>query len=181
MKSTYAIVCVLALVILTSCNEYQPPSRNPNTLLLTVEIKQREVRSLDDLHIQIYLSNRSESSVLVHKRLYWLSFPAPSSMTEVAISISDASGKLVDEMGFFVNRQYPGENTLDVLEPGEQIKKTIYLKNGFHENTFKKGEKYTIVVIYQNDLDITKTIDGVDVPSWVGSVRSNAETFIILP
>ena len=46
---------------------------------------------------------------------------------------------------------------------------------------FKRGEKYTIVAIYQNDLDITQTIDGVAVSSWIGSVRSNKETFVILP
>ncbi|MBV6396080.1 MAG: hypothetical protein HFACDABA_01668 [Anaerolineales bacterium] len=46
---------------------------------------------------------------------------------------------------------------------------------------FDEEEKYTIVAVYQNKLDISKTIQGVLIPAWVGTIRSNEETFIILP
>jgi hypothetical protein len=110
-----------------------------------------------------------------------MAHPAPPFTTELAVLISGTSGKPVDEKGFYVNRDSPSEKTLGRLKPGEQIGKMIYLKHGFHESTLKSGETYTIVVIYQNDLDITQTIGGVEVPAWVGSIRSNEETFVILP
>lgn len=46
---------------------------------------------------------------------------------------------------------------------------------------FDEGEKYTIVAVYQNELDMSKTIKGVVIPSWVGTIYSNEEMFVILP
>ena len=46
---------------------------------------------------------------------------------------------------------------------------------------FKKGETYTIVAIYQNYIDVTKSFTEGPVSSWVGSIRSNEETLYLLP
>ena len=46
---------------------------------------------------------------------------------------------------------------------------------------FKKGRRYTIVVVYQNEIDVTKSFTEGPVSSWVGSIRSNEETFYLLP
>lgn len=46
---------------------------------------------------------------------------------------------------------------------------------------FKKGETYTIMAVYQNDIEAPQTFDGMEIPSWIGSIRSNEETFTILP
>lgn len=172
----------LVLVLLTACNAFLPAQNNPNTLSLKLEIVQRDVKPLDDLYIQVYLANQSNSSVLVHERLHSLPFPIPPLMTEVLILISDSSGNLVDNTLFHSNYSFPSEDTLTVLKPGEEIERTYHLVSvGFWERLFKKGEKYTIVVVYQNDIDMNKMIDGVEVPAWVGSIRSNEETFVILP
>jgi hypothetical protein len=163
-------------LLLTACSSVES-----TPLSLELKLQQRDFHSIDEIRFEVFLSNQSDSDILVHNRLSWMAFPAPISTTELAILISDASGKPVDEKGFYVNRDSPSEKTLGRLKSGEQIGKMIYLKAGFHESTFKSGETYTIVVIYQNDLDITQTIGGVEVPSWVGSVRSNEEMFFIKP
>ncbi|MBI5294299.1 MAG: hypothetical protein HY869_02405 [Chloroflexi bacterium] len=176
MKSLRLALCGFVLLLLTACSSIES-----KPLKLELALQQKEFHSLDEIRFQVFLSNQSDSDLLVHKRLSWMAYPAPPFITELAILISDASGKPVDEKGFYVNRDSRSEKTLGRLKPGEQIGKMIYLKHGFQESTLKSGETYTIVVIYQNDLDITQTIGGVEVPSWVGSVRSNEETFVILP
>ena len=182
MKTLRFMACGLALLLLTSCNAVSSQSRNANPLVLTLEITQKEVHSFDDIQCQITLSNQSDTSVLVHRRLFSLPFPAVPPLAETLILISDSSGNLVANESLSPNYVHPSADTLGVLRPGDMVKKIIYLDGvGFWESLFKKGETYTIVAIYQNELDITKTIDGLDVSSWVGSVRSNAETFIILP
>jgi hypothetical protein len=68
-----------------------------------------------------------------------------------------------------------------MMKPGEQIKKRIYLEHGFHTGMFNKGEIYYVVAVYQNDVEATQVIGGVNVPAWVGLIRSNVEMFVILP
>jgi hypothetical protein len=181
MKMLRFVIFGIALLLLTACNAFQPPERNPKTLSLTLEMSQKEVRSIEDSQVQVTLSNQSDSSVLVHKRLHSLPYLVPPGRTELLILISDSSGKPIDNTLIKFDFHPPDEDTLGVLKPGEKIEKTIYLELGFDDFMFKKGEKYTIVAIYQNGLDITRTIEGVDVFSWIGSIRSNEETFVILP
>jgi hypothetical protein len=172
----------MTLLLLTACNAVSSKYNNAHQLVLKLETKQREVHSLEDLSLQVTLLNQSASSVLVHKRLFWLPYPdIPWGMSEMVILISDSSGNLIKDMGFFVKYQFPGEDTLDVLKPGEQIMKTVHPGSLLHEFTFTVGEKYTVVAVYRNELDIAKTIDRVEVPAWVGTIRSNEETFVILP
>ncbi|MBI3175221.1 MAG: hypothetical protein HYZ25_15960 [Chloroflexi bacterium] len=181
MKIKQSIICILVLIFLVSCAKHQPSSENPNTLSIKIEAKQNEFTSFEDVNFQVYLSNQSDSDVLVHTRLSWMAFPCPSSACELEVLILDSFGKPLNEKGFFVNRDTPSADTLSLLKPEEKIGKIVYLKSGFHENTFEEGHKYTIVVIYHNDINITKTINNLEVPSWVGSIRSNEETFTILP
>jgi len=176
MKSLRFLFFGLALLLLTACSSVE------NTpLKLDLKFQQKDFHSFDEIHFQVFLSNQSDSDILVHKSLSWVAFPAPSFITVLMILISDDSGEPVDEKGFFVNRASPSEKTLGRLKPGEKIGQMIYLTAGFHESTFKVGKTYTIVVIYQNNIEATQTIGGVEVPSWVGSLRSNVETFIISP
>ena len=99
----------------------------------------------------------------------------------MVLSISDSSGNLVRDMGYYSNYHFPSENELEALKPGEKVIIAIHPKQLLHEFNFRKGETYTIFAIYRNEFDVTKIIDGVEVPAWVGSGRSNEETFVILP
>jgi len=181
MKSLRLLICGITLLLQASCNTIS--SKNANPLMLTLEMDQHEISSFTDIQGYIYLLNQSDSSVLVHKRLYYFTFPIPPFIAEVQILISDSSGKLVYNDHVYPNYDLPSGDTMGVLKPNEQVARKIYHleSDGFSASMFKKGETYTIVAIYQNDLDITKTIDGVEVSSWVGSIRSNEETFVILP
>jgi hypothetical protein len=106
----------------------------------------------------------------------------PPTSAELLILISDSAGNFIYNARYFPNYQLPGDDTLTVLRPKEMItKKITNLDIKFDENMFSRGEKYTIVAVYQNDLDVTRNSMEGNVSSWVGTVRSNEETFIILP
>lgn len=180
MKNPWHILCGLALLCLAACSPIFRDSQDTPPLSLTLELSQRDVVSFDDLQCRIVLTNQGNSSLLVNKRLHSETYPAPASLSEVAIWITDSSGNPVYG-NTFPNYELPKEDMLKVLLPGEQATRRIRLTHIFTPNLFKKGEAYTIVAIYQNELDITQTIGGVEVPSWVGSVRSNEEMFFIKP
>ena len=181
MKLPHFLSCALALVLLTSCNVTSSQPGNTNPLTLTLEITPQEVYAIEDIQGQIVLSNQGDSDLLVHRRLHLLPFPAPTAASEVYLMLSDSSGNLIYDKYYSPRYDWPSEDTLSVIKPEEQIRKKIYLYLGFYMDMFKKGETYTIVVVYQNDIVATQTIDGVEVSSWVGSIRSNEETFTILP
>lgn len=180
MEKIALVICGLALLLLSSCNIDKTPPNDPDSLLLTVEIKEREVHSFEDLNIQLNLSNQSKINLLVQKDLIWRP-ESPVGMFAITIVILDSSGNSVEQFGSFVNAHPQGEDTLIVLESGKQLTTVKQLENGYHASDFKKGEIYTIFAIYQNSISVTKNINGVDVSSWVGSIRSNEETFTILP
>lgn len=179
MKTLRSVIFGIALLLLTSCNTMSSWSRNANPLVLTLELEERNVHSFEDLHLQLSLLNQSNSRLLVQS-LGWRP-SAPKGMFAMTIMIWDSFGIPVDQIPVFVNGDFPGEDTMTVLGPGEQKKRPIDLSFGYSASKFKSGKVYTIVAYYQNDLDVTKSIDGVDVPSWVGSIRSNKVTFVILP
>ena len=182
MRNLRFVIVGIVVLLLTSCNAVSYKNNRDIPLVLTLEISQREVHSFDDLQCQIILLNQSDTSVLVHKRLWWMPFPdAPPSAIEMLILISDSHGNFLYNV-YFPKYEPPNEGTLGVLQPGEQIMKSIHLNGSrFGEDLFKYREAYTIVAIYRNHLDVTKNIIGGDVSFWVGSVRSNEEYFIILP
>ena len=95
--------------------------------------------------------------------------------------IHDSRGNVIDTQNSKIDYAFPSEKNLEILKPGEQIVSFFDLYAWFRPSKFQRGETYTFMAVYQNGIDITKTIDGIEVPSWVGSVRSNEETFIILP
>ena len=181
MKIKSCLVCLFAM-LLASCDSIFSPETKDNTLSLTLAIEQSEVRFFNEVILEVRLTNKSDSDVLVHKRLYYLPFPASTSLIEMIVLITDESGNLVANETLSPKYELPSAETLVVLHPGETRKTTIYLDAlGFYENMFKTGETYTAVVIYQNDINITETINGVEAHAWVGSIRSNQVTFTILP
>ena len=175
------LVIDLMLFLLVSCLAEPPLPKKTDSLLLDLTLNQNKVHSVEDISGVVILTNQSNINVLVHRRLFYMPFPGPSDAMEMYIMVSDSSGNLVYMKYFTAKYDLPSENTLSLLKPGEHIERRINLYRGFDTSMFRKGEKYTIVAVYQNDLDVTKTIDGVIVSSWVGSVRSNEETFFILP
>lgn len=183
MKKYIFVYCALALLFLSACSTGTSQINSANTLVLTLKLNSTEAHSFDDLQVQIVLANQSHTSFLVHSRLYYFGVPVAAKFAEMLILISDSNGNEVANYHAYPNYNWPSVDTLIELQPGEKVSRIFYLKTGdfFNETMFKRGEKYTIVAIYQNDLDITQTIDGVAVSSWIGSVRSNEDTFVILP
>lgn len=175
------LVCALASLLLASCLAVPSSSGKTDPIVLDLTLNQNKAHSVDEISGIVTLTNQSNVSLLVHGRLFYMPFPGPSDSMEMYIMVLDSSGNLVYNKYFTARYDWPSENTLTLLKPGGQIERRINLYRGFDTSMFRTGEKYTIVAVYQNDLGITKTIDGVAVSSWVGSVRSNKETFVILP
>jgi hypothetical protein len=182
MKILRSVIFGIALLLLTSCNTVSSWSRNATPLVLTLEIAQREIHSFEEIRCQVTLLNQGDTNILVHSRLHYVAIPIPASISEMLILIFDSSGNRIAKQ-YYPNYAPPSIDTLEELQPGDQVTKIFYLRtSGFFDSSlFKQGEKYTIVAIYQNNIDINKTIDGVEAPAWIGSIRSNEETFIILP
>lgn len=181
MKTLRFATLGLALLLLTSCNTVSSWSRNAHPLVLTLEITADNDTSFESIRGQIILKNQSDSDLLVNGRLLVLPQQAPPRLAVVLLLINDSAGNIFDTGNHKIDYDSPREKDLVLLKPGEQIVKFFYLSGWFFPSEFQKGEPYTLTVIYQNDFEITKTIDGSDVSSWVGSLRSNEETFVILP
>lgn len=183
MKLPTRAISGLVLILLTACSLQSPQSNTSDPLILTLEIAQEEVHSVDDLKVEIALSNQGEAAVLVHRRLYWFPFPTTPQTVEMLILVYDSSGNLPYSSETFFPKGYfpPSTDTLFILEPGKQVAKGIRLSNAFSFSTPKKGEQYRVIAVYQNQSQFTKTINGVEVPAWVGSIRSNEVAFTILP
>ena len=183
MKYLRFAASVMLLLLLVACAITSSPTVEKEPINLKLALTKTEVHSFDDIQVQIVLANQSDTSFLVHSRLYYFGVPVDARWAEMLILISDSSGNEVANYHVYPNYVPPNVDTLTELKPGDEVSKIFYLRSSlfFYEKMFKRGEKYTIVAIYQNDLDITQTSDGVAVSSWIGSVRSNEETFIILP
>jgi hypothetical protein len=176
MKSLRLALYGFVLLLLTACSSVEN-----SPLELKLELRDHEVHSIEEVRGLVYLTNQSDSSLLVHSRLFLLPLQASPYASEGLLLIYDSSGNRVVNRHLRIDYRYPSEETLHLLKPGKKFATSFYLSSWFYPSELKQGEKYTIAVIYQNDIDITKTIGGIDVPSWVGTVRSNKETFVILP
>ena len=182
MKYLRFAASVMLVLLLVACTITSFPTAEKEPLHLQLSLTEAEVHSFDDIQVQIVLVNQSQTSFLVHSRLYFVGVPVDAPFSEMLILISDSNGNEVANYHVYPNYRLPSVDTLTELQPGDKVSRIFYLSGDFFNKTmFKRGEKYTIVAIYQNDLDITQTIDGVAVSSWIGSVRSNEETFVILP
>lgn len=183
MSALCRIASVMLVLLLVACTITSFPTVEKEPLHLQLNLTEAEVHSFDDIQVQIVLVNQSQTSFLVHSRLYFVGVPVDAPFSEMLILISDSNGNEVANYHAYPNYEWPSVATLTELKPEEEVSRIFYLRSSpfFNKTMFKRGEKYTIVAIYQNDLDITQTIDGVAVLSWIGSVRSNKETFVILP
>ena len=176
-----SMVSVLFCLFITSCNAVSFSPSNNMPLELKLDLIKNEVVSADQLSGRITLENNGNLSVLVHRRLYFVALPMASEQAEVLLLIKDSSGKLIINDHIDSRYDWPSENTMGVLLPGGQIVKSFALKYYIRASDFKKGGKYTIVAIYQNAIETKKTINGIEISSWIGVIRSNEETFVILP
>jgi hypothetical protein len=178
MKKYIFVYCAFALLFLSACSTGTLEANSTTTLALTLNLNRTEAHSVDDIQVDVTLSNQGDSDLLVHKRLYWLAFPVPPPVIELLILIKDSAGNLVMYENQYPNIEHPDNGTLAVLKPGEQVERVILISGDY---PIKTGEKYTIYAIYQNGLDVKRTVDGIGISSWVGTIESNKETFTILP
>ena len=182
MKLHTCIISGLMLILLTACNLQSPQLNISDPLVLTLEIAQEDVHSGDGIKAKVTLTNRGESAVLVHRRLSWLPYPAPSKGVEMLILLFDSSGNSIVNESFNPHGYLPpSTDTLDALGPGKQVIREVYIPREYYASLIKPAEKYKLIAIYQNEYELTNTINGVEVPAWVGSIRSNEVTFTILP
>ena len=186
MKFLYPSASILFLLLFSSCIANPTATASPTigdgAIRFDLVLPTNEFHSFDEVNFQVVLTNQSDKSILVHSRLHYVSMYVPASISEMLILIFDSSGnRIVRQCD--LNYAGPSIDTLEELQPGKQITQTLYLRDScfFDDSLFTTGEKYAIVATYQNELDVTQTIDGVDVSSWVGSVQSNEVTFTIKP
>ena len=178
MKTVKFLMYGLFLILTVSCS-ISLSQKAP--LDLKLELRESEVHSVNEIRGVITLTNQSDSPLLVHSRLHISPQQAPPSDSELLLFVYDSSGNLIDRSNIKVEYEYPSEKTLTMLEPGKKTIATFILSVWFLPGELLTGETYTIKCVYQNEIDIKKTYDGMEVLSWVGTIQSNEETFIILP
>ena len=186
MKWFFSVASVLLFLLILSCAESPSVTSsltiNNGPIRLNLVLLTNEFHSFDEINFQVVLANQGDKSILVHSRLHHVAIPVPASISEMLILIFDSSGNRIARE-YHPNYALPSIDTLEELQPGDQVTQIFYLRTSgfFDRSLFKQGEKYTIVAIYQNDINTMKTINGIEVPSWVGSIESNRVTFTILP
>ena len=178
MKTVYFVTYGLLLILSVSCN-FSSFQKAP--LDLKLELRENEVHSVNEIRGSISLTNQSDSALLVHSRLHISPQQAPATVSELLLLVYDSSGNLIDRGNIKIDFEYPSEKTLNMLRPGKKSTTFFSLSLWFLPSELRIGETYTIKAIYQNEINLTKTFDGIDVPSWVGKIQSNEVTFIILP
>lgn len=158
------------------------PTGDERQMRLDLVLPTNEFHSFDEVNFQVVLANQGDTSILVHSRLHYVAIPVPAGISEILILVFDSGGNRIAQQ-YYPNYAPPSIDTLEELHPGDKITKNYYLRNSgfFSSSLFNRGEKYTIVAIYQNDLTAAKIIDGIEVHSWVGSIESNKVTFTLLP
>jgi hypothetical protein len=181
MKTLHCAFCGLLLLLITSCGAVPPLSKNANPLNLTLKITHDAGSSFESFCGQIILKNQSDSDLLVNDRLHILPQLAAPNFSEVLLLIYDSLDNPLDKQHGYIDFELPNKDMFVALKPDEQVFKFFCLSTWFLSSDFQQGEKYTIFVIYQNQIEATQTLDGVEVPAWVGSIRSNEETFVISP
>jgi hypothetical protein len=178
MKPVSFVIYGLFLLLTVSCNS---SSSQKTPLDLKLELRENEVHSVDEIRGSISLTNRSASAWLVHSRLHISARQGPPAFSELLVLVYDSAGNLIDRSNIKAQFELPSEKTINLLNPGKKSTTFFNLSTWFFPDELHAGETYTIEFIYQNEIDVTKTFDGIEVPSWVGTIRSNKETFIILP
>lgn len=178
---SFTLLCVMLLILISCKDKNSIDVENP--LNLDIAIETENIQSIEDVYVDVILKNQSDSSFLVHRRLASLPFQVSPEYGELLILISDSHGTLVDNRNYyFPNQELPSKNTLSILGPGQQIQTRIHLSgNGFWPSLFIAGEKYTVVVIYQNEIVDSRVHNNENVDSWIGSIQSNKVFFVISP
>jgi len=177
----FCIAFCLLLLLATSCNPVSSSIRNTNALVLTLKITRKNETPFESILGQIVLKNQSDSNLLVNTRLLVLPQEVSPTFAEVLLLIHDSDGNVIDTRHSRIDFSFPSEENFGLLKSGEQIEKTFNLTSWFSPSDFQKGKMYTLMVVYQNDFDVTKTIDGVEVQSWVGTIQSNDVSLVIVP
>lgn len=180
MKKFLMLLICPVFLLLTACKTFNA-SNNPNSLILNLEIKHDQDSTFKSFKAQLTLRNKSNSGLLINRRLLAIPLSVPPDEAEILLLISDLKGNLIDMSDVNINYSFPSTETFRLLKPGEQVVKSYYLSAWFIPSDFKRGETYKIVMIYQNEFDFSESISGLDVSAWIGSIHSNEQTFVILP
>lgn len=182
MKKILGPTLIIFIILLsTSCNMGQPPLiQNTPSIELTLVYQEDPYHSFEDVSATVILKNVGKKSLLVNKRLFFMTEKYPPEMIEGVLLITDSSGNQISLNGF-IDIAFPEEEFFIVLDPGQSVERNLSLRNvGFSPQYFTKNEPYTVVIIYQNSLEVTKFVDDKEVKSWIGEVQSNSDTFMII-
>ena len=164
-------------ILLSSCKVVQEES----PIIYTLSSEKRVFNSLEDIIMEVSLTNSSNKSILVNGRMAFRtqSFYPPEAI-EGLFLITDSLNKPVIMPGK-IDIEFPKSDSFVVLLPDSSIQKNIKLRNlGFDAQDFKTNEVYSVTVVYQNSLDVKQTVDGREIQAWKGRVVSNTISFEIV-
>ena len=182
MNKRLSYVFIFCLFFLSSCKlPLSTDTSNQTPLSLTLAFKQASFDSFEDVTALITLTNIGNEDILVNGKMRFLPIKRPAEALQGLILISDSTGQPI-YLHAHIDYEFPNENQLVVLAPGQSLKKTFTLHGvGFSPHYFKNNETYTVAVAYQNSFEVTKVIDTKEIKSWVGKIQSNSDTFEIVP
>ena len=174
--SFFLLVSVPFLAIL-SCAPQSSTARPEQPLVLAIHLDQDKVSSFDEFYGDLILKNVGDKDLLVNARLASVPYPWPPEIIEGVTRITNQLGDAVNPRSK-IDIQFPKAEMFVILKPGQEIRKFITLSRlGYNSNLFVLGEKYTLVAIYQNELDVEIEVEGKTVSSWIGSIQSIPLTF----
>lgn len=167
----------VAALFVGSCTLPSLPCQQEQPLKLSIQLEQESIESFDQFHGELTLKNVGKENLLVNGRLAFVPVAWPSQFIEGVTLITNPSGDIVAPNGK-IDIDFPNVDMFVDLKPGQEIRKLITLRGiGYSSDLFVRGEKYTLVVIYQNEMDVQQELDGKIVRSWVGSIKSSPLTF----
>jgi len=137
-------------------------------LTLTLKPTQPTYDSQAPVRLTIALSNSSDQSLIVNKRLALNSPFAPAKFRELKLMITSSTGSDV-VFGAKVNLGFPLEKDFKPLAPAETVERQFDLRQYFDLNL----GRYTIKAVYQNQSDP----EGGE--AWKGEVESEPVAIVI--
>ena len=139
MKCLRFAASVMLLLLLVACTITASPTVEKEPLHLQLSLTEAEVHSFDDIQVQIVLVNQSQTSFLVHSRLYFIGVPVDAPFSEMLILISDSNGNEVANYHVYPNYRLPSVDTLTELQPGDKVSRIFYLSGDFFNKTLKSS------------------------------------------
>ncbi|MBI5296763.1 MAG: hypothetical protein HY869_14890 [Chloroflexi bacterium] len=170
---------IFVLVFLQACSN--TTSRTSNEILhLEITLDRAKYCSIKEVHGKAILNNVSNTPILVYKRLIFAPIRHVFPYTPGYLLIEDPLGKLIEPL-IKIDEIRAEEDDFVLMPVGIEIEADIDIYKTFlsRDSYFQQSGEYKMTAIYQNDLQVKKIIDGMEVNSWIGEISSNEVLFQI--